>query len=160
MVGLGLEAAVPHLFGQAMGRGEDEGISLAEELDRSRGFAAAPAAVEVAQAVPRQRAVVAQCRAGSEVLFCCFVVRLGEVGCMFHGHVELLVLVTPLGWGDRGKVFLPEQTGKAHDRYEVTAAVAFFHGHESLNPFKPLYRGFPDVNAAGGHPDRLIWCKP
>ena len=23
---------------------------------------------------------------------------------MFHGHVELLVLTTPLGWGDRGKV--------------------------------------------------------
>ena len=44
MVGLGRDAPGPHLFGQAMGRGEDEGISLAEELDRSRGFAAAPAA--------------------------------------------------------------------------------------------------------------------
>ena len=43
VVGLGLVAHGPHLFGQAMGRGEDEGISLAEELDRSRGFAAAPA---------------------------------------------------------------------------------------------------------------------
>ena len=44
VVGLGLDAAGPHLFGQAMGRCEDEGITLAEELDRSRGFAAAPAA--------------------------------------------------------------------------------------------------------------------
>ena len=44
LVGLGLDASGSHLFGQAMGRGEDEGISLAEELDRSRGFAAAPAA--------------------------------------------------------------------------------------------------------------------
>ena len=43
MVDLGLDAPGPNLFGQAMGRGEDEGISLAEELDRSRGFAAAPA---------------------------------------------------------------------------------------------------------------------
>ena len=44
VVGLGLDAPGPHLFGQAMGWGEDEGISLAEELNRSCGFAAAPAA--------------------------------------------------------------------------------------------------------------------
>ena len=50
MVGLGLDAPGPHLFGQAMGRGEDEGICLAEELNRSRGFAAASAAAYVAQA--------------------------------------------------------------------------------------------------------------
>ena len=42
VVGLGLDALCAHLFGQAMGRGEDEGISLAEQLDRSRGFAATP----------------------------------------------------------------------------------------------------------------------
>ena len=45
VLGLGLDAAGPHLFGQAMGRGEDEGGSGTKELDRSRGFAAAPAAV-------------------------------------------------------------------------------------------------------------------
>ena len=45
VIGLGLDALGPHLFGQAMGRGEDEGVSGTEELDRSRGFAAAPAAV-------------------------------------------------------------------------------------------------------------------
>ena len=44
VVGLDLDAPSLHFFGQVMGRGEDEGISLAEELDRSRGFAAAPAA--------------------------------------------------------------------------------------------------------------------
>ena len=44
VVGLDVDAPGPHLFGQAMGWGEDEGISLAEELNRSRGFAAAPAA--------------------------------------------------------------------------------------------------------------------
>ena len=53
---------------------------------------------------------------------------------MFHGHVELLVLVTRLGWGDRGKVLIPEQTGNAHDRYEVTAAVAFFMGMKASTP--------------------------
>ena len=42
VVGLDLDAPGPHLFGQAMGRGEDEGIYLAEEFDRSRSFAAAP----------------------------------------------------------------------------------------------------------------------
>ena len=44
VVGLGLDAPGSRLFGQAMGRGEYEGISLAEELDSSRGFATAPAA--------------------------------------------------------------------------------------------------------------------
>ena len=122
VVGLGLDAPGPHLFGQAMGGAEDEGISLTEELDRSRGFAAAPAAAYVAQAVPRQRVVVARRGAGREVLYCCLIVRLGEVRCMFHGHVALLVLITPLGWRDRGKVLFPEQTGNAHD----SAAVAFF----------------------------------
>ena len=43
VVGLSLDAPGPHLFGQAMGRGEDKGISLAEDLARSRGFDAAPA---------------------------------------------------------------------------------------------------------------------
>ena len=45
VIDLGLDAPGPHLFCQAMGRGEDEGVSGTEELDRSRGFAAAPAAV-------------------------------------------------------------------------------------------------------------------
>ena len=45
VIGLGLDAPGTHLFGQAMGRGEDEGVSGTEELDRSSGFAAAPAAV-------------------------------------------------------------------------------------------------------------------
>ena len=112
VVGLGLDAPGPHLFGQAMGRGQEQGISLAEELDHSRCFAAVPAAACVTQAVPRQRVVVARRGAGREVLFCvCYIIRLGEVGCMFHGHIELFFLITPLGWGDRGKVHLPSKQG-------------------------------------------------
>ena len=42
---LGLDAPGLHLFGQAMGRGEDEGVSGKEELDRLCGFDAAPAAI-------------------------------------------------------------------------------------------------------------------
>ena len=42
---LGLDTPGPHLFGQVMGRGEDKGVSGTDELDPSRGFAAAPAAV-------------------------------------------------------------------------------------------------------------------
>ena len=45
VIGLGLDAPGPHLFGQTVGRGEDEGVSGTEELHRSRGFAAAPTAV-------------------------------------------------------------------------------------------------------------------
>ena len=45
VIGLGLDAPGPHLFRQTVGWGEDEGVSGTEELDRSRGFAGAPAAV-------------------------------------------------------------------------------------------------------------------
>ena len=45
VIDLGLDAPGSHLFGQAMGRGEDVGVSGMEEFDRSRGFAAAPAAI-------------------------------------------------------------------------------------------------------------------
>ena len=45
VIGLGLDPPGRHLFGQAMGRGEDEGVSSTEELHRSRGFAPVPAAV-------------------------------------------------------------------------------------------------------------------
>ena len=47
VIGLGLDAPGPHLFRQTVGRGDNEGFSGAEELDRSRGFAAAPAAVKL-----------------------------------------------------------------------------------------------------------------
>ena len=52
VVGLSLDAPAPHIFGQAMGKGEDKGASCVEELDRSGGFAAAPAAAEVGELVP------------------------------------------------------------------------------------------------------------
>ena len=68
-IGLGLDTPDPHLFGQAMGRDINEGISLAKELDRSRGLAAAPAAVKVAQVVPRLRVIVAWRGAWSELFF-------------------------------------------------------------------------------------------
>ena len=42
VIDLGLDASGPHLFCQAMGRGEDDGASGTKELDHSRGFAAAP----------------------------------------------------------------------------------------------------------------------
>ena len=32
---------------------------------------------------------------------------------MFHGPVMLLVLITPLGWADRGKVLLPSKQGSS-----------------------------------------------
>ena len=47
VIGLGLDAPCRHIFRQSMGRSEDEGILLAEELDRSRGLAGALAAIEV-----------------------------------------------------------------------------------------------------------------
>ena len=87
-----------------MGRGQDKGIHLAQELDRSRGLAGAPAAVQVAQAVPRQRVVVARRGAGREGSRCCFatdVVRPGEVGRMLLGQVNELAFVPPLARGDR-----------------------------------------------------------
>ena len=94
--------------------------------------------------------------AGREILFCvCYVGRLSDVGCMFHGHLELLALVTPVTWSDRRKLLLPEQAGTAHD----PTAIVLFLAHESLNPSKLLQSRFPDVSAIGGHPDRLILCN-
>lgn len=108
MKGLSPVAPSPHFFRQTVGWSEDKRIPLAEELDRSLGFAAAHVAFKVAQAVPRQMVVVARRGAGSEVLFNLDVVKLGEVGSMLHGHMDLLALFTPLCWGDRGKVLYLE----------------------------------------------------
>ena len=44
VIGLGLVAHSPHFFRQTVGRSKDKRIPLAEELDRSRSLAAAPAA--------------------------------------------------------------------------------------------------------------------
>ena len=66
-----------------------------------------------------QGIVVARRGAGSEVLFRTDVVRLGEVGCVFHRHVEAIALVTPLGWGnpiswwDRGCLVVAGETDAA-----------------------------------------------
>ena len=46
VIGLSLDAPGPHFFRQSMGRSKEERIPLAEELDRSRGLAGAPAAIE------------------------------------------------------------------------------------------------------------------
>ena len=131
VIGLALDVPGPHRFGQAMGRGEDEGITggrtrsltwFCRCLRRRLGSSSCASTA----------GVVARC--WRRVLFCvCFanyIIRLGEVGCMFHGHEELLVLITILSWGDRGKVLLlPSKHGtQSH----------FFHGYESFNPFKPL----------------------
>ena len=47
VIGLSLDFPAPHFFRQSMGRSEEKRIPLAEELDRSRGLAGAPAAIEV-----------------------------------------------------------------------------------------------------------------
>ena len=90
MIGLGLDTPDLHLFGQAMGRGGNEGISLAEEPARSRGLAAAPAAVKVAQAVPRQRFIVARRSAGSEISLCLLCSQVWR--CRLHAPWEFIVL--------------------------------------------------------------------
>ena len=97
VIGLGPDSPGSHLFGQAMGWGEDEGVSCTEELDCSRGFATASAAGEVGESMLGEGIVVERRGALGEVLFCCFVFWLGEVGCVFHRHVEALALVAPLG---------------------------------------------------------------
>ena len=116
-----------------MGLGEDKGISLAEELDRSRGFAAAPrrrlGSSRGASKAGRRGA--ARCWERDPFLCFCYISRLGEVGCMFHGHVELLVLIPPLGWGDRRKVLLPSKQGtQSH----------FFMGMKASTPSSLFHR--------------------
>ncbi|MEW8689100.1 MAG: hypothetical protein AB2556_25040, partial [Candidatus Thiodiazotropha sp.] len=75
--------------------------------------------------------------AGSEVLFCCSVVRLG-VGCMLHGHVDLLALVASLGLGKEG---FPEHT----EDILGSPAVAPLGGHIYFDPLELMERHFLDI---------------
>ena len=52
VVGLGVDAPRPHFLHQAMGRGEYERLSPAEELYRASRLAGAPTTIEVAARVP------------------------------------------------------------------------------------------------------------
>ena len=69
MIALGLDTPGPVSLWLDDWSGENEEITLAEGLDRSRGLAAAPDAVKVAQVVPRQWVVLARRDAGREILF-------------------------------------------------------------------------------------------
>ena len=103
VVGLGLDAPSPHFFRQTVGWGEDKRIPMTEEPDCLRGLAGAPAAVQVAQVVPRQRVIVARRSAGREGSRRRDVVRPGKVGRMLLGQVNELAFVPPLARGDRGE---------------------------------------------------------
>ena len=104
VIGLGLDTQGLHFFRQAVGQGQDKGTPLAEELDGSRGLAGAPAAIQVAQVVPRQRVVVARSGAAEGLWLCqrTDVVRPGKVGRMLQAQANELVFVPLLARGDWG----------------------------------------------------------
>ena len=52
VISLGLDPPSSHLFCQTMCRGEDQGVSDTEELNRSRGFATSSATIQIAQLMP------------------------------------------------------------------------------------------------------------
>ena len=131
VLGLGLDAPGPHLFGQAMGRGEDLSGGRARSL---AWFCRCP-----------RRRLGSSSGASTAG-------RRGAERCWERG--PFLLPYSP-AW--RGRLHVPracraprpyhtiglgrpregtplEQTGNAHD----PVAVALFHGYESLNPFKPL----------------------
>ena len=97
---------------------------------------------------------------GREVLFCCFVVGPGEVGCVFHRHVEDLALVTPLGWGNpiswwsRGCLVVAGETD---------AAIPFWVHLRRLvgpDPLELVERRFPDIDGIGCHSNDLVGFEP
>ena len=103
-----------------------------------------------------QGIVVARRGAGSEVLFRTDVVRLGEVGRVFHRHVEAIALVTPLGWGNpiswwpRGCLVVAGETD---------AAIPFWVHLLRLvgpDPLELAERRFLYIDGIGCHSDGLV----
>ena len=98
--------------------------------------------------------------AWSKVLFRTDVVRLGEVSCMFHRHVEAIARVTSLGWGNpiswwpRGCLVVAGETD---------AAIPFW-GHllrlVGSNPLELAGRRFLYIDGIGCHSDGLVRFKP
>ena len=124
MVGLGLDASGPHLFGQAMDRGEDEGISLAEELSRSLVLPLSRhrlGSSSGASSAGRRGAT----RCWERGPFMCLLCKLYNQAWRGRLHVPRPYHAIGLGRPREGTP--PEQTGNAHP------AVALFHGYESLN---------------------------
>ena len=107
-----------------------------------------------------QGIIVARHGAGSEVPFCCFVVRLGEVGCVFHRHVEALTLVAPLGWGNpilwwpRGCLVVVGETDAAMPFWVHLMRLV------GLDPHERAERRFLYIDEIGCHSDGLIGFKP
>ena len=106
-----------------------------------------------------QGIVVARRGVGSEVLFRTDVVRLGEVGCVFHRHVEAIALVTPLGWGpSRGGLGVALSW-----QCETDAAIPFWVNRLRLvgsDPLELAERRFLYIDGIGCNSDGLIGFEP
>lgn len=71
VVGLDFDTSIPHFFREPVGRGEDQGISLAEQFNRSCGLATSATTVHVGQSVSGQMVIVAWCGANVVIAMLC-----------------------------------------------------------------------------------------
>ncbi len=69
-----------------------------------------------------------------------------EVGDRFIRHVQLLALVTPLGWAHRWEECLPKQAADT----QVLATVAQLGGDVRSDALELAQRGLLDVDVVGG----------
>ena len=103
---------------------------------------------------------MARCGAGSEVFFRTDVVRLWEVGRVFHWHVEAIALVTPLGWGNpiwwwpRGCLVVAGETDVSIPFW------VYLLRHVGSDPFELAERRFLYIDGIGCHSDGLVGFKP
>ena len=106
-----------------------------------------------------QGIVIARRGAGSEVLFRTDVVRLGEVGRVFHRHIEAIALVTPLGWGNaiswwpRGCRVVAGETDAIPFLVHLLRLVG-------SDPLELAGRRFLYIDGIGCHSDGLVGFKP
>ena len=107
-----------------------------------------------------QGIVVVRRSSGSEVLFRTDIVRLGEVGRVFHRHVEAVALVTPLGWGNPISWW---PWGCLVMAGETDAAIPFWVHLLRLvgsDPLELAERHFLYIDGIGCHSDGLVGYKP
>ena len=89
-----------HLFSQSVSGSEDQGISGAEDLDRSCCFTASAATIQIAELVLLKRVIATWCNAWRRIVVCHPAFLFREICSMLLRHVWLLTFVSPSSWFD------------------------------------------------------------
>ena len=127
------------------------------------GFATSASAIQVAQLAPRQRIAIARCDTGrgGVVFMLAHVFGLSLIRCVLLWYVQLLTLVTQLGWGDSIFLWWPHGWGvmAAPAGSAVLLGVCFVR-HICWHPLEFVQRRFLYIDAVSCHPNCLVLSEP